>query len=369
MTTHVFIVNEETFPLHLKYMFAGTGAGDLSVDFNGSTDNNKVEKNLVSMLTDAARVRKDDKIIFYCTGTFGKGHFYGVFKAKDRCFIDAKSEATPELSKKLTFRVLLEPDEVYAQGVTEWEALDSLEGVEKPCDILWSLIYRKLDGNRGNTMITPAESERLISMIRAKNDNTRVAFSQFSYDKECKVITEGEQSLYNSEFSAPIDIKCKLIHTHYAYEAFLQTYIAQSIDIDKNLKELFLEGKKLGWLGNEVMCGVGMRRIDILLLTTNLDTHQTILAPIELKACTIYPEITDQIERYILWIKQYFQPTPTIIEPAIIVRKTSRKTKRYFESIDALKKFNEMQGIRIRYLAYQVEDNDLHFEEIDYETE
>lgn len=64
MTTHVFIVNEETFPLHLKYMFAGTGAGDLSVDFNGSTDNNKVEKNLVSMLTDAARVRKDDKIIF-----------------------------------------------------------------------------------------------------------------------------------------------------------------------------------------------------------------------------------------------------------------------------------------------------------------
>lgn len=44
MTTHVFIVNEETFPIHLKYMFAGTGAGDLSVDFNGSCDDNKVEK-------------------------------------------------------------------------------------------------------------------------------------------------------------------------------------------------------------------------------------------------------------------------------------------------------------------------------------
>lgn len=369
MTTHVFIVNEETFPIHLKYMFAGTGAGDLSVDFNGSCDDNKVEKNLVSMMADAARVRKNDKIIFYCMGALGKGHFYGVFKAKDRCFIDAESKATPELNKKLTFRVLLEPDEVYAQGVTEWEALDSLEEIEKPCDILWSLIYRKLDGNRGNTMITPAESERLINMIRSKNSNSQVTFSQFSYDKEHKIITEGDQCSYNLEFSASIDIKCKLIYTHYAYEAFLQTYIAQSIDIDEKLKELFLENRKLDWLGNEVMCGVGMRRIDILLLTTIRGSHQTVLTPIELKARTISPEITDQIERYILWIKQYFQPTPDAIEPTIIVRKTNKKTRTYFESIEALKRFKDVYGIRVRYLVYQVEHNNLHFEEIDYETE
>lgn len=220
MTTHIFIVNEETFPFHLKYMFAGTGAGNLSVDFNGSMNDEKVEKNLVSMMADAARVRRGDKIIFYCMGALGKGHFYGIFKAKDRCFVDAKSQATPILSKKLTFRVLLEPDEVYAKGVTEWEALDSLEGVEKPCDILWSLIYRKLDGNRGNTMITPAEASRLIGMIRSKNDNVPVVFSQFSYDEERKVITKGVHCPYNSEFSASIDIKCKLIYTHYAYEAY-----------------------------------------------------------------------------------------------------------------------------------------------------
>jgi len=27
MTTHVFIVNESTFPAHLEYMFAGTSSG------------------------------------------------------------------------------------------------------------------------------------------------------------------------------------------------------------------------------------------------------------------------------------------------------------------------------------------------------
>lgn len=87
MTTHIFIVNEETFPFHLKYMFAGTGAGNLSVDFNGSMNDEKVEKNLVSMMADAARVRRGDKIIFYCMGALGKGHFYGIFKAKDNSLI------------------------------------------------------------------------------------------------------------------------------------------------------------------------------------------------------------------------------------------------------------------------------------------
>lgn len=369
MTTHVFIVNEKTFPLHLKYMFAGTGARDLDVEFNDTAENQKVAKNLVGMMADAARIRKGDKIIFYCTGELGKGHFYGVFQAKDRCFIDPKSQATPELSKKLTFRVLLEPDIVFAKGVTEWEALDNLEGVEKPNDILWSLIYRKLDGNRGNTMITPAESKRLIDMISSKNDNMPLAFSQFSYDQNSKTIIEGVRSQYNVEFSHPINVKRKLIYTSYAYEAFLQTYITQSIDADSELKEIFLNNSRMEWLGNEVMCGVGMRRIDIMLMATNAETNKRILIPMELKSTTIYPEITEQIGRYLRWIKQYFQPIPDIIEPTIIVKKTNRKTKRYLKSIEALKKFNETYICKIKYVTYYIDDTNLRFEEIDYEND
>ena len=64
---------------------------------------------------------------------------------------------------------MLKPYKVYPKGVSEWEALDEIKNITSPYQMLWSLIYRKLKGNRGNTMITLYESERLISLIRNKN--------------------------------------------------------------------------------------------------------------------------------------------------------------------------------------------------------
>lgn len=34
MTTHVFIVDTNTFQYHLRYLFAGTGFKDKNIDFN-----------------------------------------------------------------------------------------------------------------------------------------------------------------------------------------------------------------------------------------------------------------------------------------------------------------------------------------------
>ena len=72
MTTHVFIVDDNTFKYHLEYMFAGTGAKEKSVDFNNSSTTKLYsgrkhagEDSLVGMMADGCRVRKDDLIIFY----------------------------------------------------------------------------------------------------------------------------------------------------------------------------------------------------------------------------------------------------------------------------------------------------------------
>lgn len=81
---------------------------------------------------------------------------------------DDKQFLKDELKKSLTFRCFIEPCEVYAEGVTEWEALDEIKDIISPNQMLWSLIYRKLKGNRGNTMITMYESDRLINLIRKK---------------------------------------------------------------------------------------------------------------------------------------------------------------------------------------------------------
>ena len=172
MTTHVLIVDATTFKLHLEYMFVGTGARDLQIDFNNAARTSlhpTTENNLVSMIADGCRIRPGDPIIFYLQQDAGKGiregKFFGVFQARHNgVFLDdndGRQYLKDELGKSLTFRTLIEPATVYAEGVTEWEALDEVRHITAPCQMLWSLIYRKLKGNRGNTMITLYEAERL----------------------------------------------------------------------------------------------------------------------------------------------------------------------------------------------------------------
>jgi len=125
---------------------------------------------LLGMIADSQRIRKGDFIIFYLQQSYSdkiyEGKFYGIFKVKEEpSFLDNNNSQQflkNELQKSLTFRTIIEPFEVYAKGVTEWEALDEIKHIPSPNQMLWSLIYRKLKGNRGNTMITTYESEKFL---------------------------------------------------------------------------------------------------------------------------------------------------------------------------------------------------------------
>ncbi len=67
-TTHVFIVDTNTFKYHLEYQFAGTGAKENYIDFNDnprSQLNYSTENNLVGMIADSQRIRKGDFVVFY----------------------------------------------------------------------------------------------------------------------------------------------------------------------------------------------------------------------------------------------------------------------------------------------------------------
>ena len=200
-TTHVFIVDAYTFKYHLEYQFAGTGAKDKRIDFNGSRTTelyHTTEDNLVGMIADSQRIRKGDYVIFYLQrnssrGIF-EGKFYGIFKTKENlAFLDNNDEEQflkNELRKSLTFRILIEPYQVYAKGVTEWEALDEIKQIHSPNQMLWSLIYRKLKGNRGNTMITIYEDERLFKLIRDKNHRHTFNANRFTFDFEKQEMTD-----------------------------------------------------------------------------------------------------------------------------------------------------------------------------------
>ena len=65
--THVFIVNDQTFKIHLEYLFAGTGCkkdalflGDSEyVNPRRNTEGitSTAERNIVSMIADVSRIR------------------------------------------------------------------------------------------------------------------------------------------------------------------------------------------------------------------------------------------------------------------------------------------------------------------------
>ena len=383
-TTHVFIVDTNTFKYHLEYLFAGTGAKDNFIDFNNNPNtslNHTTENNLVAMIADSQRIRKGDFVIFYLQQNYSEkvweGKFYGIFKAKeDLSFLDnndANQFLRQELIKSLTFRTLIEPFEVYAKGVTEWEALDEIKHIQSPNQMLWSLIYRKLKGNRGNTMITIYESERLFKLLRDKNNRQTLIGNKLTFDVQTQEIKQNNTTYNYTGRKEPINILPRLINKYRnnkAFETHLQAYIVQNIGrgTNKSLDNSLLNDLIIEWLGNEVSCGVGMQRIDIMI--SLFETNRRIVMPIELKSIEASTDNIIQIQRYVDWLEQYYIPNRiSDIQPVLISKKIINKSSDNFRRIiESFKQFNKKNNrcIPIKYIEYELEENNLKFQEITY---
>lgn len=364
-TTHVFIVDSVTFSLHLKYMFAGTGAKDVSIDFNNTTSSNlhhATESNIIGMMADFSRLRSGDFIIFYLQQdkktNILEGKFYGVFKVKDNHFFldnnDGNQYLKTYLRKSLTFRILIEPYQVYPEGVTEWEALDEIRNINSPFQMLWSLIYRKLKGNRGNTMITLYESDRLRLLISLKNNRTILNGTDYDFDINTQKIVQSNVSNRYIGRRVEINLLQRLVEKYknrQQFEAHLQQYILHNFESIPPF-----QGLNIDWLGNEVSCGVGMQRIDILV---SVDEDPKLIIPIELKTTVASVEIIPQLQRYIDWLKQYYLPNiPSIIQPMIITRKTIDKTAVLFNNfVIEMNNCNNKNNCTIKYVEFDIDTN------------
>lgn len=380
--THVFIVNEQTFKVHLEYMFAGTGANcdaPFLENFEYQNPRKKqdgitstTERNLAGMIADISRINPGDKIIFYLQASGASGMFFGTFIADSIAFYDSNENnyLFDELGKNLNFRVMIKPLEIYSKGVSEYEALDSLKGINHPSEMCWSLIYRKLKGNRGCTMITDAESDRLISLIRSKNGNVFLAGENFSYDINSKCIIQNNNSHTYMGVQESIDIKKRMLvkaNRRVAFESHLQAHIVQNIKNDP-LSELLELVSVDVWIGNEVSCGVGMQRIDIMTSYDNVD--EVHINVIELKSVEAYKEIVEyQLPRYIDWIIDYIVPTydkKVIITPIVLAKKfTSQTNLDLFmnECNSILPEDNESYEIKpITLISFSYDTEEISFE-------
>jgi len=361
--THVFIVNENTFPIHLRYLFAGTGAQDKNEN--------------ISLLSDIKRVRAGDLVIFYIeTTTKTKGGFYGIFKIANQTPLvfhtPGQSGKQPNLSKKLIYRTLIEPYEVYSEGVPEWEVLDKLPIYAT--EVLWSLIYRKLKGKRGCTPLLPWEAQRLIDMIRNKNSGQPIADSNFNggFDWDSanrKIITTQNRLNYPYPRNYNLNVIAKIGQLQMsgkAYESYLQLYFMENLGFDPSLNPIV--GDNVVWFGNEVACGMGMQKIDILTICQSMDRKEYRI--IELKDEPVQPEVVDQIEYYVNWASQNSGrhldgAFNWNIQPVIVAPLKRRNKQSVFK---AFKKFNNNNiSLPILYFEFSVENGkSISFQKIDY---
>lgn len=93
---------------------------------------------------------------------------------------------------------------------------------------------------------------------------------------------------------------CELQKRKRAYEVHLQLYFTENILINPNLNPIV--GDNLIWFGNEVACGVGMQKIDILTICEKNGRKEYRL--IELKDEPVLPDVVEQIEYYVNWASQ-----------------------------------------------------------------
>ena len=348
---HVFIVNNQTFNTHLKYLFAGTG-NDKKTDLFYITETDKfnsdkgyeqkdtyTDGNSYAMLADINRVRIGDDVLFYNCSTH---KFYGIFEiaskpffedVKDNCLFD-------ELGKNLTFRVLIKPKEVFSKGLLETDALDSIKDIDKPYELCWSLIYRKLLGERGCAYITPYELDKLRNLL-LKNNNNLTCFNLLSFDETSEEIVSSnlQQVTYNSNNISP-DIFSRIKarkNRKFSFESHLQAYLLSNIE-NLDILPISPTTVPISWIGNEVYCSMGGKRIDLLIIQENqTDVYMNI---IELKDEPCKVDIFEQLDYYIKWCSEFIAPNYKNKKNHIFGigfgLKYNRKTKSYKDLVSTL---------------------------------
>ena len=151
----------------------------------------------------------------------------------------------------------------------------------------------------------------------------------------------------------------------------MQAYITRNLGRGANtsLDEVILNGAQIEWFGNEVSCGVGMQRIDIM--PSVVQSEQRILIPVELKAVEADEKNIIQIQRYVDWIEQYYIPNrQSDIQPVLVAKKIANKQSNAYQLlIDSFNRFNQANNnrcARLKFIEFDLDNDDLSFEIVLY---
>lgn len=361
---HVFIVDPATFPVHLEYQFAGTTSG-------------LTRQRSIGLYADIARVRPGDRAYFYL---LNQG-FYGPFLVDP----DANgvwwdkldpSYLQDQLHHRLIYRVAVVADNTYPLAISEWEALDRY--LREPERCLWSLVYRKLKGARGCTMIFPWEDDFLFSLIRETNEakgkrplqigeHENITWNAVSREIEVVAGTFPAYAPPSTEhLGTPEDPSIKLRLASGA-ESYLQAFLTKNYGRFPDTEIVFGKSETLNWVGNEVACGLGMQKIDLFAINGTASNPEFRI--IELKKDPPDDRTVWQLQRYIEWTKRFVVGAASHnIQPILLCRNLQR-IRHSERVIDSFKAFNAISfALPLQYIECVkiAPSGELRFQKVDY---
>ena len=217
----------------------------------------------------------------------------------------------------------------------------------------------------------------MIQLIRNKNNRTELNCQNklLSFDATTqKIVCVNEQRRIYVGRKEEINLLPRLVakfRANKSFEAHLQAYIVRNLGKGTNtsLDQTIIGDAQIEWLGNEVSCGVGMQRIDVM--PSVVQDDQRVLIPIELKAVEANEKNIIQIQRYVDWIEQYYIPNrQSDIKPVLMAKKTANKTtNNYHMLVDSLNRFNQKNSnrcARLQFVGIEIGKDGLIFEEVPY---
>lgn len=306
MATHILTVDEITIKAHLNYMFIGTGK-------NGAAHQG-------GALADILSIRPDDNIVFYVM----KKGFFGIFKAVGDVFYDYNcyDGHHPQYlqdflgSKTLTYRMKIQPQEVYENYISEWDMMENPTKIldQSIFNMQWSWIFKKLKGNRG--CISIDEKEFSLFKRRLIENNTLLAEAENYYYSDGKLKVLNENSSYDLNCTTEVPRSFDRLNTILREEDLRILFTAKANDhniLNEVLKPEINGNSK--FIANEIACSFSERRMDLLFGT---DHNKCIL--IELKNEFVFnSSIFNQIKEYSRWISAYKLDYKEII-PILILK-------------------------------------------------
>jgi len=375
MSTHLFVVNSDTFPIHVQRNFTGVVRGG-GIGYYGQ-------------LADLMNIREGDLAFFYLmygnkkkllwpNNKFEPG-YYGIYKIKSRPFIDDNDiegkdqfdgqfifgNSNSEIFKNfkihgknpliLPIRMLIEPVENlnYAKNVDDTTAyVDKTDEGQ-----LWTLLFKKINKAgqaRGITPLLPEEASKIARLLFKANQiklsdrvNLLADITRYSYPSNPRnfLTVTLEHQPDNPE-------KVRI-------ENMLVAWIMEHIDKDVPvLNDLIGDKEDLEFHGNHIQYGIAGDTIDILLLhrrKINGIEYRYKATVIEVKRDRISESNVDQVLRYTKWVAQLVTfNNISAIQPVVIGKKPN------IRQVDKIK--NEIKNVNDRgvrtpiFLEYTLHD-------------